>query len=41
LKIARVQCGIGVLNLYAQYVATGTVQAGTVSSKITLNITYQ
>ncbi|MFJ3461680.1 fimbrial protein [Achromobacter spanius] len=41
LKIARVQGGSGVLNLYAQYVATGEVQAGTVNSKITMNITYQ
>ncbi len=41
LKTARVQGGSGVLNLYAQFVATGEVQAGTVNSKITMNITYQ
>lgn len=41
LKIARIQSGTGVLNLYAQYVSTAAVQAGTVSSKVTVNITYQ
>jgi type 1 fimbria pilin len=41
LKIARVQSGSGVLNLFAQYLSTGTVQAGTVNSKVTVNISYQ
>lgn len=41
MRIARVQGGSAVLNLYAQYVSTGAIQAGTVSSKITMNITYQ
>jgi type 1 fimbria pilin len=41
LKIVPVQNGSGVLNLFAQYIATAPVQAGSVNSLVTMDVTYQ
>jgi type 1 fimbria pilin len=41
LKIVRIQGGSGVMNLFAQYLATAPIKAGTVNSNVTVNITYQ
>jgi type 1 fimbria pilin len=41
LKIVRIQGGSGVMNLFAQYIATAPIHAGTVNSNVTVNITYQ
>lgn len=41
LKIVKIQSSSGVMNLFAQYIATAPIQAGTVNSNVTVNITYQ